>query len=384
MAFSVPTLAEVVRSIENGFSVAFYGSAGPLRVRVLNVIAKAVGGAVYLLVLLCGWIWRNNFIASADALSLSTTHASRFNLPSKPASFAHGFAFFIASGAVTVRAGTILVNPSSGVEFELLEDVSFESSGNKSAKIVAVNSGFSGNVGIGAELQIRDYDEENITGIRTNTQVAGGASYDVQVGSEIQQWGETLEDYRARLHERERNQPQGGSAPDYKSWLMRFEFVSDVWTCPNWPLTNNVSCFIADNRSVNTGIPADDVKKAQDYVSDESRRPLTSRPIVASVNYVGLYVSITSSGVSDAVKKDVDTALQKLLKKYRPGDTVEVNEVREMIRSVTGNMNATLNQFMVNGTNYETSYTLPRSNVGQTISGSVFGVAGISYKWNAV
>lgn len=383
MAFSVPTLAEVVRSVENGFSIAFYGSAGPLRVSVLKVLAKAFGGAVYLLVLCCGWIWRNNFIVSADALSLSTKHATRLNLPRKPASFAHGSAFFIASGATTVKAGTILVNPSSGVEFELLEDVTFTAAGNKSANIVAVVSGFSGNVGTGATLQFRDITNDIITGIRTVTQVTGGASYDVQVGSEIQKWGETLEDYRNRLLDRERNQPQGGAEPDYKSWLMRFEFVSDVWTVPNWPLTNNVSCFIADNRTVNAGIPAADVKTAQNYLSTVARRPITSRPIVAAATFVGLYVNISSPGISDAEKSDVDVALQKLLKKYGPGDTVEINEVRNMIRSVTGNMNAVLNQFMVNGVNYDTSYTLPKSNNGQTISGAVFGVAAISYKWNA-
>lgn len=383
MAFSIPTLAEVVRSVENGFSIAFYGSAGPLRVSVLKVLAKAFGGAVYLLVLCCGWIWRNNFIVSADALSLSTKHATRLNLPRKPASFAHGSAFFIASGATTVKAGTILVNPSSGVEFELLEDVTFTAAGNKSANIVAVVSGFSGNVGIGATLQFRDITNDSITDIRTVTQVTGGASYDVQVGSEIQQWGETLEDYRNRLLDRERNQPQGGAEPDYKSWLMRFEFVSDVWTVPNWPLTNNVSCFIADNRTVNAGIPAADVKTAQNYLSNVARRPITSRPIVAAANFVGLYVNISSPGISDAEKSDVDVALQKLLKKYGPGDTLEINEVRNMIRSVTGNMNAVLNQFMVNGVNYDTSYTLPKSNNGQTISGAVFGVAAISYKWNA-
>lgn len=383
MAFSVPTLAEVVRSVENGFSIAFYGSAGPLRVSVLKVLAKAFGGAVYLLVLCCGWIWRNNFIVSADALSLSTKHATRLNLPRKPASFAHGSAFFVASGATTVKAGTILVNPSSGVEFELLEDVAFTAAGNKSANIVAVVSGFSGNVGIGATLQFRDITNDSITDIRTVTQVTGGASYDVQVGSEIQQWGETLEDYRNRLLDRERNQPQGGAEPDYKSWLMRFEFVSDVWTVPNWPLTNNVSCFIADNRTVNAGIPASDVKTAQNYLSYVARRPITSRPIVASATFVGLYVNISSPGISDAEKSDVDVALQKLLKKYGPGDTLEINEVRNMIRSVTGNMNAVLNQFMVNGVNYDTSYTLPKSNNGQTISGAVFGVSAISYKWNA-
>lgn len=383
MAFSVPTLAEVVRSVENGFSIAFYGSAGPLRVSVLKVLAKAFGGAVYLLVLCCGWIWRNNFIVSADALSLSTKHATRLNLPRKPASFAHGSAFFVASGATTVKAGTILVNPSSGVEFELLEDVAFSAAGNKSANIVAVVSGFSGNVGIGATLQFRDITNDSITDIRTVTQVTGGASYDVQVGSEIQQWGETLEDYRNRLLDRERNQPQGGAEPDYKSWLMRFEFVSDVWTVPNWPLTNNVSCFIADNRTVNAGIPASDVKTAQNYLSTVARRPITSRPIVAAATFVGLYVNISSPGISDAEKSDVDVALQKLLKKYGPGDTLEINEVRNMIRSVTGNMNAVLNQFMVNGVNYDTSYTLPKSNNGQTISGAVFGVAAISYKWNA-
>ena len=48
MAFKIPTLSEVNRTVENGFSEAFYGTSGVLRAMVLKVFSKVVAGAIYL------------------------------------------------------------------------------------------------------------------------------------------------------------------------------------------------------------------------------------------------------------------------------------------------------------------------------------------------
>ena len=46
MALKIPTLSEVNRTVENGFSQAFYGTSGVLRAMVLKVFSKVVAGAM--------------------------------------------------------------------------------------------------------------------------------------------------------------------------------------------------------------------------------------------------------------------------------------------------------------------------------------------------
>jgi uncharacterized phage protein gp47/JayE len=84
MSFKIPTLSEVNRNVENGFSKAFYGSSGILRVMVLKVISKVVAGSMYLVVLLLSYIWKNSFVASAEVDGLVRIGSKR-NFPPKPA-----------------------------------------------------------------------------------------------------------------------------------------------------------------------------------------------------------------------------------------------------------------------------------------------------------
>ena len=66
MALKIPTLSEVNRTVENGFSQAFYGTSGVLRAMVLKVFSKVVAGAIYLVILLVSALWKNSFISTAN------------------------------------------------------------------------------------------------------------------------------------------------------------------------------------------------------------------------------------------------------------------------------------------------------------------------------
>ena len=380
MAFNIPTLAEAVRQVENGFSIAFYGAAGAIRVSVLKVLSKVIGGTNHVIALKCRDIWKNNFVATADAESLATVHAQRWNLPHKPATKAHGLVSVTFSGSGRVPAGTIFVD-STGMEYELIEDVSRSSAGAINGRIICTTAGSAGNATAGVALSFRDGDVANVSGAITWGRILGGALYSVQVGSEMQQWGETLEDYRARLLERQQNQPQGGCGVDYKSWLKRFDFVSDAWVVDNYPNTNSVACFIADFSGSDGYIAASDVAKAQAYVTAENRKPVNADPIVANPTRLSSAVTVFSGVLSDVAKSSVESAVKKLLQKYGPGMTLILSDLEETVKASAGDYTARVSQFSVDGVSQGESYTLPISSSGRTLAGSIFNTYSISFTW---
>ena len=95
MALKIPTLSEVNRTVENGFSQAFYGTSGVLRAMVLKVFSKVVAGAIYLVILLVSALWKNSFISTANVDGL-VRKGDVYGMPPKPASRARGVVVLVA------------------------------------------------------------------------------------------------------------------------------------------------------------------------------------------------------------------------------------------------------------------------------------------------
>lgn len=334
MAFEIPSIGEVVRTVENGFSTAFYGSAGVLRVTVLKLLAKVIGAAVYLPLLACKYIWKNSFVSAADAEGLVKI-GSDYALPHKPASYAHGAVTVMASAGTRIAAGTVFVYENSGKEYELLQEI-VVSSMIASGEIRAVEPGNESNLGSASvNLVFRDGEREGVSYVTANG-VDGGRIELVQVGSAVEQWGETAEEYRERLKFRKRNQPQGGCGADYVGWCMRFEFVTKVYKFENWPATNNVALFLV-NANNESFVPfAGDIETVQDYVNDESRKPLTSAPLVIAATPVNVTLDLAFSRLSGAVQSAVTTAIKNYLREFGPGKTVEKTDIYNVAASAAG------------------------------------------------
>lgn len=378
--FSAPSLQDIIRNVESGFSLAFYGSSSPLRVSFLKILAKVFGGAMYIVVLLIMRVWKNAFVYSADAKSLATVHNRKLNMPHKPATYAHGKVRFSARGATSIAAGTILVEEDSGVEFELIEKVTI-SNNEGYGRIYALNPGAEGNVGSGCYFRFKELDNDYVNSIVADDAIGGGALVKVQVGSDVEEWGESVEDYRQRLLERQRLQPQGGATFDYVSWLMRFSFITNVWPVENWPTTNSVCLFVGNTTVSDYSISSADLAEARSYVTDGKRRPLTSRPIVALVTPMSLAFTVTSSLVTDIVRASALDNVKNLIASYKPGDTMYINNLREVIKSSTGDYQALVGDVTAGGVHYSEYIVLPKSYNGSTVSGKVFNVNNVSIQW---
>lgn len=331
MPFKVPTLTEVNRVVENGFSQAFYGTSGILRAMVLKVISKVVAGTVYMIVLLASYIWKNEFVETADVEGL-VRKGGVYGMPPKPASRARGKIIVTGTAGTSVPAGTVLVDDVNGYEYELLSAATIPSgSTSVSVQVYSIGFGSQYNMDAGATLSFRDAATGEFTFTVDSEGLYGGSRVDVTVDGVVRQWSESIEDYRSRLKIRSKNQPMGGDVVDYWLWAMSFSEVSNCFVVPNWPLTNSVSVFVANFNTPSIALNSTIVDEIQNYISSNDRRPATSEPVVTTVAPKPCKFNVAIPVVNDFYKSSVLTACKNLFKTLGPGRSFSIDMIRQAI-----------------------------------------------------
>lgn len=331
MPFKVPTLTEVNRVVENGFSQAFYGTSGILRAMVLKVISKVIAGTVYMIALLASYIWKNEFVSTAEVDGL-VRKGETYGMPPKPASRARGKIIVTGTAGTSVPAGTVLVDDVNGYECELLASATIPA-GSTSVSVQAYSLGFGSqyNMNAGATLSFRDAATGTFTFAVDSEGLYGGSCVDVTVDGVVRQWGESIEDYRSRLKIRVKNQPMGGDVADYWLWAMSFSEVSNCFVVPNWPLTNCVSIYVVDFRTSSIALNSTIVSEISDYITSNDRRPATSQPVVATVDPKSCQFNIAIPVVNDFYKESVLTALKNYFKTLGPGQSFSIDTIRQAV-----------------------------------------------------
>lgn len=349
MPFKIPTLTEVNRVVENGFSQAFYGTSGILRAMVLKVISKVVAGTVYMIVLLASYIWKNEFVSTAEVDGL-VRKGEVYGMPPKPASRARGKIVVTGTAGTSVPAGTVLVDDVNGYEYELLSAATIPS-GSTSVSVQVYSLGFGSqyNMDAGATLSFRDAATGTFTFEVDSEGLYGGSCVDVTVDGVVRQWGESIEDYRSRLKIRAKNQPMGGDVADYWLWAMSFSEVSNCFVVPNWPLTNCVSIYVADFRTSSIALNSTIVSEISDYITSNDRRPATSQPVVATVVPRSCKFTIAIPVVNDFYKESVLTALKNYFKTIGPGQSFSIDTIRQTIVDFGGVDNCRITSLYFDG-----------------------------------
>lgn len=328
MAFSTPSLSDLIRTAENGISSAFYGVVSVLRKGVLKVLARVFAGLVHLLFMLLRLMWRNVFISTADVESLKN-FGTDFGIPNKPDACAGGYAIIKASSAsIEIEQGVVLVS-DSGIEFEVVADTILTGGEDGSpVKVLALESGDDGNLPAGIVLSFRDGVPEGVDEIVSvgDEGLNGGVKIEVEVDGAVEYWGETVEEYRGRLLDRRRNQPCGGSDADYKSWAERFSQVSRCVVEECYPAAGAVRCVLChfdDADSVT--VSSDAVQEVSNYIKSDDRRPITADVSIVSCKNKVLNLAVKVYPNNENIHASVRTALRNALRSYSPGDTVRAD-----------------------------------------------------------
>ena len=330
------SLSDLIRYAESAFALKFYSGAAVLRKGVLKIIAAVLGGMTYMISLLCKRIWKNRFLTTCDVEWLDG-FGVEFELPHKAPTYAKGYvnvSFLAGSTTATIPAGTYLIDPLTGLEFFTLVGYSV-GSGSTKIRIVAVHPGSDHNLSASAILEWRDSAP---TGLADSVEVAtdgifGGFSTVVAIDGVDQVWGETAEEYRQRLLNRERNPPHGGSVADYEMWAERFDFVSKAYVVPNEPNANSVTVALADYHYEQISVHPDDVDKVKNYIVAKSRRVATADPRVFSVTVANFECSATVSPFNEDVQNSVRLAAESFFAEKYPGTTSYFDDLIFYVRS---------------------------------------------------
>lgn len=331
------SLEDIIRYVDTAFALKFYSGASVLRKGVLKVLARVFGGALYMISLLCKRIWKNRFLTTCEVWALDG-FGVEFELPHKAPTYAKGYievSFETGYSSATVPAGTYFVDPVTKLEYRSILAASISSS-NKRVRVVAVNPGADYNASVGVVLEFRDATP---TGLASTAEVVGegglygGYSVVVSIDGVDQVWGETAEEYRARLLDRERNPSRGGCLHDYRQWAERFDFVSKAYPIAHVPVENSVCVVLANYKTEQIYIASDDVAKVSNYINSESRRVATADPRVFSATVANFTVKAKVAPFNSEVQESALSALKEFFFSKNPGSVSYFDDVQDYVRS---------------------------------------------------
>jgi len=319
---NLPALAAEARAELNRLP----GADARLRRSLLDVLARIVAGAVWLIYGSAAWIARQVFPDTAELENLERW-AAIYGLPRIAATFGAGSVTLTGVDGTIISAGTGL-RRVDGVEYATSADCTI-ALGVATAPVEAVVAGAAGNADVATSLAFI----APVPGAASAATVTTGGI----VGGADQEDDAKL---RARLLEELRTPPHGGSLNDYQAWaLAALAGVTRVWvTSPSIGVVSVL--FVMDGGGGGGGIlpSAGQIASVQAYIDDPSRRPVTADVVVAAPTTTAVAFTIDLlTGDTAAIRAAVQAELVDLFRRDgTPGGTILLSHIREAISQATG------------------------------------------------
>lgn len=327
MAFSRPTLQEIIDRIDQDFVSRLSGQGTALRRAMVKVLARVIAGASHMLHGHLEYVAKQPFADVADEENLIRAAALR-GVTKTPATYAQGVLTIqnSAVGAV-IPAGTVLVRSIDGLEYETLADATVEETGIVSFTVEALEAGEAGSLLTGQELAFQ-------------SPVAGVGSSGLIIGNPATASDEeTTEDFRARFLEYLAEPPHGGNAADYVAWAKEVAGVTRAWCYPQELGPGTVTV-----RPIRDGDPspipdAGEIAAIQAHIDE--MRPVTANvtvvaPVAVPQNFT---VAITPDTVTTRAAVTAELA-DMIRRTAEPGGTLLFSDVQTAARLAAGVTNA--------------------------------------------
>lgn len=321
MAFSRPTLSELIDRVQADIDSRLPGADSRLRRSPLDVLAKLVAGAAYGLYGYLDWISNQALPDLADAEQLQRW-VTIWGLTRKAATAAIGPVTITGADTSIVPAGSLLQR-GDGAEFMTLAAATI-AGGTASAQVEAVEPGAAGGCAVGVKLAFTS----PIAGVNVNAVVAAGGI----AGGADEEADDAL---RERLLARIRDTPNGGAASDYERWALEVGGVTRAWVYPNWMGAGTVGVtFVMDARE--DIIPeAADVDLVATHL--EPLRPVTAQVVVFAPLDTPLNLTISIAPATEEVRDAIVAEIRDLLfREAEPGGTLLISHLREAISTAAG------------------------------------------------
>jgi uncharacterized phage protein gp47/JayE len=219
IGFLRPRLSELVSAAQADIDGGLPGADSRLRRSALSVLAHMAAGLAHGLHGALAYVARQVIVDRADTAHLDRWGAS-YGLARTPGARASGIVTLTGTSGYVVPAGTVFTRPDDKAEFSTLASATLVD-GTATVAVQAKLAGIAGNAAAGTILSA--------------TQGLPSAAGSIVVGAGGLAGGadrERDEPYRARLLDRLRRPPHGGSANDYVQWALELPGVTRAWVAP--------------------------------------------------------------------------------------------------------------------------------------------------------
>ena len=301
MAWDRPTLTSLHERIARDFSGRLLDGATLLRRSVLAVLAKVWAGACHTLHSVLAWLYLQVFVDTAEGEYMERW-AGVWNLSRLPAAAAAGDVVFAGQDGAVIPAGTLLQHQASGLQYAL-EGRAVIADGSALVRVIAVETGAAGNLDAGEQLQLLSpiAGVESVAVVQTGG-LTGGAD------------AESDDALRARVLERLRQPPRGGSMADYVRWAREVPGVTRAWCYPMHMGIGTVGvCFVCDAQE--DPFPSEEmVQRVQEHI--EPLRPATVKELAVFAPEpldvtVRLRISPDTEALRDAVRAEIEDVFSR-------------------------------------------------------------------------
>lgn len=368
----IKSLKEVVAYVGEQFASRFYGGVSRLRYGVLKIFSDVVASMCYLLMLLILKVWKNIFISTCDVKSLEGFGAE-YGIPHKPPMRAIGkIIVHLSDGyeSATIPSETYFIDKVNNIEYMTTSSTTIDED-NDEVYVIATEPGQRYNSDEGVELDFRDDVPEGVeeTVSVSYTGIYGGYEETVVVDGEEEKWGETSEEYRSRLLDRRRNPAHGGSLDDYRIWAERFAFVTNAYPKAS---ANDVCVAVANRHVPSFTLNEKELSYVSDYVTSDSRRPITANVKVVNVTVIEIKFEVTIVPLNSDNKNKVNSVVEKMLSSMKPGESMSFDYAENTI-SKNVKFSARLERILKNSSSVNSislSYDVARS-IAEIPKGSV-------------
>lgn len=309
---TIPAVEEIRDQIMSDYEEKL-GQTVPILPRAfIFVWATVVAGVLHLAYRFGLWIYRQIFAPTADAEALARI-GSQYGLTRVPAQPAIKTIEISGNGETAIPIGTLW--QYNGVVFEQTDAAETDEFGSTTTDIQALTAGTAGNVPIGDTVTL----VKPVAGIDN----AATVTATVQTGEDT----EELETFRDRIILRQQLPPQGGSIPDWIAWTLEVPGV--IRALVTSPVAGSVVVYALVGTTVDDRKP-DASKRAEieDYISDESRRPLNIEDITVSDWTETVFdVQVTNVFPIDvSLRATIEAAIESyILSRFPRQYTIEVN-----------------------------------------------------------
>jgi len=330
MAFTRPTLTELVDRINTDMETRISGVGGLFRRSILKVLCKVFAGAIHLCYGYLFYMSDQYFVSTADEYYIGI-HATEYGLERSAGTKATGTATVTGTVGATVAYGTKLQSNDGYIYI---------------VSAAMTLSATTGTIGFTAEEIGDDYNDDGgitLTFVTTPIDIES----EVTVSSSGITGGvdaETVEETREKILERKRLPPHGGALFDYVTWMKEVSGVTRAWAFDQYSGNGTVGCAFVRDNDASIYPTASQISDMEDYLeshSDPASGDTVGYPVGASGGLAIL--TVVEQEVDFTIKvypntTDVQTAIEAeledlLLRDGGPGQTIYLSQISEAISS---------------------------------------------------